>query len=118
MDTKWVTSELAWTSHPESGVSLPTVGALGHPPLPHRAGEGLPCPLLSGPQPVCDILVLRVSGSWPAGPSLWRLVSLIPPCSSPAYAIFGLLFSLSSSPPLLEVHSVNVLLGSLERVLA
>lgn len=23
MDTKWVTSELAWTSHPESGVSLP-----------------------------------------------------------------------------------------------
>lgn len=23
MDTKWVTSELAWTSHPESGVRLP-----------------------------------------------------------------------------------------------
>lgn len=22
MDTKWVTSELAWTSHPESGVRL------------------------------------------------------------------------------------------------
>lgn len=43
MDTKWVTSELAWTSHPESGVRLPQ-----HffQVLVAKAGEGLPLLLL------------------------------------------------------------------------
>nr|XP_023407237.1 ephrin type-B receptor 3 [Loxodonta africana] len=57
MDTKWVTSELAWTSHPESGVRLPhyllSKGCqLGHFPLPASAPPHLTracCPHLLSP---------------------------------------------------------------------
>lgn len=65
MDTKWVTSELAWTSHPESGVGLPYLSLVfvvirplpsptQHPcPLP-GSGEGPPLPSPSPSPPMAS----------------------------------------------------------------
>lgn len=48
MDTKWVTSELAWTTHPETGVSLepaPVLTSKGYSqPQPHRNRGCSPAP--------------------------------------------------------------------------
>lgn len=69
MDTKWVTSELAWTTHPETGVSLKPVlpptatGPVGSWSLAHTS----PCP------PLLPLLSefhssMLTPGRWSSGP--------------------------------------------------
>lgn len=110
MDTKWVTSELAWTSHPESGVRLPQ-----HffQVLVAKAGEGLPLLLLVSVTS-CGISVLftRPLPPLPDGASLCFHLSpsacLCPPPTytpslphSPSAHPAGLLFvtNIDSSDP-------------------
>lgn len=133
MDTKWVTSELAWTSHPESGVrrpsspSLLSVGCplyLQHPSSwPYqgwRTGRTLP----AAPPPPLSACHLP---SLPHGPSLISQPACVPlshtrplshslPTPQPVFSLSPPLSSLTAL--CLSALTLSFLPGSLGRALA